>query len=351
MNRPTTARLALAAVLAGGLLAAPIAPALADTGSTTTASSHGTGLDLDSIKRVDRTVTTGHMGFASARTASLPSSASLASHALTPGDQGRVNSCVAWATGYTGYGILMDEQGISGAPMAPMFTYAQIAQGYDNGTNAEVALGMQVDQGIDTHAHYTQGDYDFTTQPTQSERANAAHYKLSGYESLPTSGSAAKTAIMQAIASGSPVPIGMRIHSNFQDMDSQTARDYSYSPSGAVEGGHETTIIAYNQQGVTVMNSWGSGWGNGGTYTLPWDFVNWGDLQEAHAMGQVVTSTPTPTTDPTTTPTDQPTSTPTEDPTDTPTEEPTSTPTEDPYDPWSDWGWDWSDYDWYGTGR
>ncbi|GAA1962500.1 C1 family peptidase [Kitasatospora viridis] len=229
------------------------------------------------------------------RVGAAPASADLSQYALSPGDQGQVGSCVTWATGYTGYGILMSEQGISGAPMAPMYIYSQIAQGNDQGTYASVALPMEQQQGIDTQADYWQGTTDFTTQPDANETANAAGYKLSGFAELPTSGDQARAAIEDAISQGEPVPFGFSVQQSFMDLNSQTASDYSYMPgdtsSDPVVGGHEITIVGYNDQGVTIENSWGtSNWGNGGFANLPWSFFNAGVVDEVHAMGKLATN-------------------------------------------------------------
>ncbi|AUG76042.1 peptidase [Kitasatospora sp. MMS16-BH015] len=226
-----------------------------------------------------------------ARPGYAPASADLTNYALSPGDQGQVGACVTWATGYTGYGILMNEQGISGAPMAPMYIYAQIAQGNDQGTYASVALPMEQQQGIDTQSDYWQGTSDYTTQPDANEVANAANYKLSGFVQLPNSGGSARSAIEDAISQGEPVPIGFEVQQSFMDLNSQTASDYSYTPgdsgSDPVVGGHEITIVAYNEQGVTIENSWGSSWGNGGFANLPWSFFDAGVVDEVNAMGKL----------------------------------------------------------------
>ncbi|RJQ81842.1 peptidase [Pseudonocardiaceae bacterium YIM PH 21723] len=259
---------------------------------------HGMGLNLEALRKAKAAGLTVEAADATGlqaplpRAGAAPASFDLSSYALSPGDQGQVGSCVAWATGYTGYGVLMKEQGITGAPMAPMFTYAQIAKGNDQGTDASVALPMQQSQGIDTKAHYWQGDFDYTTQPDASEKANAAKYKLSGYKSLATSGTAAKTAIMDAISQGMPVPIGFTVHQSFMNLNATTAGNYTYLPKAgeSVVGGHEVTIVAYNEKGVKIENSWGSSWGAGGYFTVPWSFFNTGDVDEIHAMGKLIAS-------------------------------------------------------------
>ncbi|GAA2250606.1 hypothetical protein GCM10010430_36810 [Kitasatospora cystarginea] len=260
---------------------------------------HGLGLDLAALKSHQRAAHPSAVAAADAlapfaRAGAAPASADLSGYALSPGDQGQVGACVTWATGYTGYGILMNEQNISGTPMAPMFIYSQIAQGNDTGTYASVALPMEQQQGIDTKSDYWQGDSDYTTQPDDNERANAARYKLSGFTELPTSGSAARSAIENAISRGMPVPIGFQVHQSFMDLNAQSASNYSYLPgdsdSDPIVGGHEVTIVGYNDQGVKIENSWGSSWGDGGFVTVPWSFFDTGDVQEVHAMGKLVQS-------------------------------------------------------------
>ncbi|WP_198407167.1 C1 family peptidase [Nocardia terpenica] len=214
-----------------------------------------------------------------------PASYSLQKYALPAGDQGPVGSCVTWATGYSGYGVLLNEQNISGGPMAPMFIYSQIAKGNDTGTYAGVALPMEQQQGIDTKADYWQGDFDYTTQPDAKERANAAHYKLSGAKDL-TKGDIV-TNIKQAIASGLPVPIGFDVRESFENLNGSNY-NYDPSPNERILGGHEVTIVAYDAKGVTIQNSWGPDWGNKGFFTAPWSFVTGNDVDEIHSMGRLI---------------------------------------------------------------
>ena len=213
-----------------------------------------------------------------------PASFSLKEFALPAGDQGNVGSCVAWATGYSGIGLLMKEQGINGAPMAPMFIYSQIAKGVDRGTWASVALPMEQLQGIDTKAHYWQGDFDYTTQPDAAERANAANYKISGYTDL-TNVIDRKTAVKEAIASGLPVAIGAKVRSSFWDV---SAANDVYVPKGKVEGGHEITIVGYDANYVTIQNSWGKDWGKDGFFRAPWSWITSGEVDEVHSIGKLV---------------------------------------------------------------
>ncbi|MEY9931731.1 C1A family cysteine protease [Catenulispora sp. GP43] len=295
MHHAKTVGIAAAFATAAAITAVAASPASAAQPAKAVRHHHyATGLNIARARAAERAGLAAQLHshhLLAAASADAPGSASLAQYALSPGDQGQVGSCVTWATGYSAYGILMNEQGISGAPMAPMYIYAQIAQGNDQGTTGDVALGMEQQQGIDTKADYYQGDFDYTTQPDGNERANAAHYKLSGYQTLPV-GDGTQAAIEDAISQGLPVSIGFNVRQSFMDLSGSAASDYSYQPgddsSDPVVGGHEVAVIGYTDQGVTIENSWGSSWGDNGFVNVPWSFFTTGDVDEVYAVGKLV---------------------------------------------------------------
>ncbi|WP_329577110.1 C1 family peptidase [Kitasatospora sp. NBC_01250] len=232
-----------------------------------------------------------HSAIAPHATKDVPASVDLSNYLPQVGDQGQVGSCVAWAIDYSAIGIMEGEQGIAGAPHAPMYTYAQIAQGNDQGSYASQHFDILTTQGLDTKADYWQGDFDYTTQPDANETANAANWKLSGYTALDT-GSALVDEVKSSLAQGEPVVFAFNVYQSLEDIDATTAGNYSYYPSadelaGQPLGGHEVAIVGYNDQGVKIANSWGSSWGDNGYFTVPWNFVT-DQIQEADAVGQIV---------------------------------------------------------------
>ncbi|MFI1200062.1 C1 family peptidase [Streptomyces sp. NPDC020883] len=292
---------AIIAVVAGGAIVAvsgTIALASGAPDNPTTAHRHfALGAKLPSGGKVSTFAT--HTSVASRLAAlsphkdgapnGVPDSVDLSKYAIDPGNQGQVGSCVSWAIDYSGYSIQEKQQGITTGPQAPMYTYAQIAKGNDQGSTPDATFGIAESQGVDSKADYNQGDFDFTSQPTDAERQNAAHWKLSGHTQLHT-GNQIQADVKQALADGEPVAISLPVHQSFQDITQQQAADYSYQPGGAddpVLGGHEITIVGYNNQGVRVENSWGGNWGDGGYINLSWDFLA-GQVQEANAIGKLV---------------------------------------------------------------
>jgi C1A family cysteine protease len=184
--------------------------------------------------------------------------------------------------------ILENEQGISGHPQAPMYTYAQLARGNDQGSTPSDTFDILTSQGVDTMDDYWQGNFDYTTQPDSNERANAANWKLSGYTPIST-GSGIKAGVQQAIASGLPVAISIPVYMSFERISRQQATDYSYYPTSGDQymGGHEITIIGYDTNGVRVQNSWGTSWGDSGFINLSWNYLS-RQVEEANAVGKLV---------------------------------------------------------------
>jgi len=269
----------------------PPAVALHPHGAPSTAGPHGLGLDM----------TTNQTGAPGARTmarasvsaavaAALPAAVDLSQYNPPVGNQGSVNSCAAWATGYYLRGWYAKRDGYypTGGPngmgsFAPMYTYAQIVKGANSGTSLSDNLQIQLSQGIDTRADYTQGDYDNTTQPTSAETNNASGYKIAGTKSVfewwSSSGSAIQQAIEASLAGGDPIVITMPVYDNFYTANANvnpTTNAPNYYIDGAVgsyHGSHAVFATKYDSNGLWIENQWGTGWGLNGWAELSWNFV------------------------------------------------------------------------------
>ena len=279
-----------AAALASG---AGVAQAAPDTTTQKTVQSshdvHGHGFDYKAARAAHKG--TPRAGRDSLRDTDLPTSYSLEQYAPSAGDQGSLNSCTAWATAYTGFGILMNEAGAKGTPMAPMSIYSLIVdeldQGKDKGTFAHAALIMELIHGVDTQSDYWQGTTDYKTLPTYDERSKAFHYRLGGFTDL--TNFERTTAIKNAISHGRPVTIGFQVRSNFQLINPSNSY---YDPSKGIleDSGHEVTIVGYDANGVKLENSYGTDWGDNGYFTAPWSWVTSGDVEEIYSMNSLALS-------------------------------------------------------------
>jgi hypothetical protein len=70
-----------------------------------------------------------------------------------------------------------------------------------------------------------------------------------------------------------PVGITMAVHASFEMYTSQTGQIKLPEANDPVLGYHWVYVDGVNDQGITIVNSWGSGWGSSGTCFMPWDYV------------------------------------------------------------------------------
>ena len=214
----------------------------------------------------------------------LPASVDLRRWAVTPGDQGQLNSCVPWTIDYSMLGWYSKYTGRVGQPFAPMYTYSQVNGGDDNGTTATATFDVAVKQGNDTRADYTQGNSNWKTRPTTAERTNAARFKIKGYTTLFTGtervGSA--TLLKQALATNHPVAIEISVRSGFYYLPT-SANTVDNDITTTVLGLHEVLVVGYDAAGLIVQNSWGTGWGDGGFGRISWRVVQ-ADVGEAQIV-------------------------------------------------------------------
>jgi hypothetical protein len=226
----------------------------------------------------------------------LPASVDLSAWAMPVGDQGQVNSCAAWAVDYNAMGYWMNKQGIAGGPLAPMYTYSQVTGGQNIGTTLPSHMTIAKAQGVDVLSDYAQGNYDYATLPTAAQTANAAHWRLTDFQSLAISTTPGSTvtqeSIKAALADGEPVVIAMPVYQNFYSVTSANHGLYT-AVSGSNMGYHAVTALGYDATGLRIENQWGTSWGDGGWATLGWSFVN-AHVVEARAVGPLVDSATAP---------------------------------------------------------
>ena len=231
----------------------------------------------------------------------LPVAVDLRRWAVAPGDQGNVNSCVAWAIDYAMLGWYSIYSGRVGQPFAPMYTYSQINRGFDGGAVPTDALQIATMQGSDTRVDYTQGDYDWRSVPTAAQRANAAKFKTSGYTTLfAIPGQPGSVALLkEALATMHPVAIELAVRSGFDQLGwSAAAVDNDYQ--SPIRGYHEVLAVGYDAAGLIIQNSWGSDWANGGFGRISWAVVQH-DVWEADTIDGFAVPKPVPLTPPVTT--------------------------------------------------
>jgi hypothetical protein len=275
---PRRGRTRRALLVTGALAAVAVSlPALGDAtparaATTPVVSEHGLGATTPAGYLAARPLARGHAAPA------LPASVDLTPFALPAGDQGRTNACVAWSEAYTLAGWESNYQQHIGAPFAPYYVYNQINGGRDAGASIGSGLSLMQNQGVAEAAFWAPALYDWKTQPTDAERANAALHKFGSYQLLfsgANQGTAAQAALQTSLASNTPVEIGIPVFGAFFNLNSTNqVMTAAMAASSGYAGRHAIVALGYDATGVRIENSWGRGWGANGFATLSWDFVN-----------------------------------------------------------------------------
>lgn len=224
----------------------------------------------------------------------LPATVDLSAYNPPVGDQGVAfptggiqgeGSCASWATGYYLRGWYAKRDGsLPTDGFAPNYLYAQIARGVDQGSTFQDNLDILKEQGIDASSDYLHDHLDFTSQPTDTERTNAARYKIASYVDYSNS-PAFLLWIKAMLASGNPIAISIPVYRYFEEVSATNpfVNSPGISDIATFLGNHALFVYGYDQRGVLVENSWGTRWGNGGFGELSWDYVAY-DATEAVAM-------------------------------------------------------------------
>ncbi len=204
-----------------------------------------------------------------------PSSIDLSGNFPKPGNQGRQNSCVGWATAYAlkSYQEKVEENWAINTPshlFSPAYVYNQINGGQDRGSLISDALDLAVKQGIATFSTAPYNDRDYLTQPSGAARTEASIYKAASWKTISDT-----SQIKAALANRQPVVGGMITYDSFMSL--RGTNSVYNTAGGANRGGHAITIVGYddNRYGgaFKVINSWSEAWGDNGFFWLPYSFA------------------------------------------------------------------------------
>jgi hypothetical protein len=85
-------------------------------------------------------------------------------------------------------------------------------------------------------------------------------------------GDARCDAVKQAIANGHGVVFGADVGRKFTSNSFDPTKPTD-PRAGERAGGHAMLLVAYDAEGVTLINSWGLGWGASGFCKVSWEFI------------------------------------------------------------------------------
>lgn len=190
------------------------------------------------------------------------------------GDQGSEASCVAFAVGYAARSAIQyynDSTNYHNSTnvFSPAYIYNQIkVSDCGSGSYMTNALNLLVNQGV---CRYDMMPYNTaqgcSVMPNTSQTADASNFKINGYARVPL---ASNTTIKRLVANDKPVVFSFSVFDNFIGLapgQIYAARSNTYL------GAHAMIICGYDnsKHAYRVMNSWGSGWADGGYTWIDYD--------------------------------------------------------------------------------
>jgi predicted outer membrane repeat protein len=203
----------------------------------------------------------------------LPGKVDLRSVAPSPGDQGQSWACVSWAISYM---LTIQEVRANGGDpndpnvqFSPAFVYNQTKESDClGGSRAANALNLILDRGCCTLSLMPYVDLECESPPSQEAIDQAAGFKAPGWGAINQLNLAD---VKGYLASGNPVLAGIRIFAPFPDLQGPDAT-FSVAEGDSL-GGHALLVIGFDddRQAFLVINSWGTGWGDGGYAWISYD--------------------------------------------------------------------------------
>jgi C1A family cysteine protease len=207
----------------------------------------------------------------------LPTSFDLRRQCPEVYDQGQLGSCTANAIAAAIEFDQMKEQlPKTFVPSRLFIYYNERAIEGTVGTDS----GAQIRDGIKTVSHQgacpeTEWPYDltkFTAQPPPGAYQDALLDRAVSYQRV------ARDLIQMkgCLVSGYPFVFGFTVYNSFMNQDvASSGQAPMPAPGEEVVGGHAVMAVGYDdaQQRFIVRNSWGTGWGMAGYFTMPYAYL------------------------------------------------------------------------------
>lgn len=226
----------------------------------------------------------------------LPVSVDLSARFPSPGSQGRMGSCVAWAVGYAArsyYAHVTEKRSRNSARHipSPAYIYHSVRPGgCDGGSHITSALEL-LKTGSPSLAQAPYSDRS-CHRPTAKMKNAATDFRIEGWRRVDYGN---PDQIKAQLAAGNPVIFGMKTTpQSFHSARRGPVYEWN-GEAGAAQSGHAITIVGYDdrKQAFRIVNSWGRNWGDRGFLWIGYDSAaRLGD--EAYVMKMQTVNPPIP---------------------------------------------------------
>ncbi len=208
--------------------------------------------------------------------AKLPASVDLRAQCPPVEDQGNLGSCTANAlAGALEFLELKDK--VSFVDLSRLFIYynervIEHTVNSDSGAMLRDGIKTLAKQGVCPESMWPYVISQFTKKPTASCYKNAADHQITSYQRLLT-----VDEMRACLAEGYPFVFGFTVYESFESATvARTGTVNMPKPGEKVLGGHAVVAVGYNdkQKRFIVRNSWGTGWGQKGYFTMPYAYLD-----------------------------------------------------------------------------
>ena len=211
-----------------------------------------------------------------ANLSALPETVDISNQFPAPGNQGVEGSCTAWAVAY---GLKSHQEYLEHgwdlsnpkAQYSPAYVYNQINGGKDEGSSVSVAMELITNQGVCSLYNMKYSQYDYLTQPNESQKDMASNFKASSWRSI-----YGVEAVKEQLADNQGVAIVVACYPDFDDIGPNN-ETYDVINSGDIDRAyHAICLVGYDDanQRFKFMNSWGPKWGLNGYGYISYDMFN-----------------------------------------------------------------------------
>jgi len=218
------------------------------------------------------------------RSAALPASVDLRPGCPPVYDQGQLGSCTGNAIAAALQFDRMKEDLTPNFVPSRLFIYynERVMEGTvntDSGAQIRDGIKSVGDQGACTEDEWSYDITKFQNQPPASCYQDALQHKAILYQRIVHNINLMKG----CLASGFPFVFGFTVYESFEsDAVANTGHAPMPGPDEKVLGGHAVLAVGYDdsQQWFIVRNSWGTGWGMEGYFTLPYAYLTDSNLAD-----------------------------------------------------------------------
>lgn len=191
-------------------------------------------------------------------------------------DQGRLGSCTANAIG-AAFEFDLLKQGLPDFMPSRLFIYynERVKLGtvdVDSGAMIRDGIKSVAKQGVCAETSWPYDISRFTEKPPEQCYVEAIDNRALAYQRVTRTLGQLKG----CLASGYPFVFGFRVYESFESAEvARTGVVPMPKPGEEALGGHAVLAVGYDDETgrFHVRNSWGSDWGDGGYFTMPYAYL------------------------------------------------------------------------------